>query len=45
MAYPEILRMPPQNVTVFREKGFKDMIKLNKMIRVALIPSDWSVSC
>lgn len=27
MSYPEILRMPPQNVTVFGEKGFKDMIK------------------
>lgn len=44
MAYPEILRTPPQNMTVFGEKGFKGMIKLNKIIRAALIPSDWSVS-
>lgn len=30
MSYPEILRMPPQNVAVFREKGFKGMIKLKQ---------------
>lgn len=39
-SYVEALTPVPQNVTVFGNRAYKEVIKLNEVIRVDLIQSD-----